>query len=175
MPSKAEFFASDAPETNFINNLAALLSIQDTSRIKVVGVFSGSIKIVTAISPADNTSTTAGSSEPTQAEVQQKVGSVIGTDAFSSAVSPGVGTVISSSSTHYSTPTYTDDSSDDRPNIALIVGVSVAGIAVTVVLVLVLVYLVRRRSKVGNLETQDSQVNEEFDDKDKNPSFTCES
>lgn len=41
------FFSSNSTITNFINNLCALLNIVDTSRVKVVGVFSGSVAVTT--------------------------------------------------------------------------------------------------------------------------------
>lgn len=46
----ADFFNSANPITNFINNLCALLNIVDTSRVKVVGVFSGSTTVHAAVS-----------------------------------------------------------------------------------------------------------------------------
>lgn len=46
-----QFFAEDGV-TRFINRMAALLQINDTSRIKVVGVYSGSVVIDSLITPA---------------------------------------------------------------------------------------------------------------------------
>ena len=45
-----DFFRDDGV-TRFINRMAALLQINDTSRIKVVGVFTGSVQIVSIIEP----------------------------------------------------------------------------------------------------------------------------
>jgi hypothetical protein len=45
------FFSSNAI-SNFINNLCALLNIADTSRVKVVGVYSGSVIVNTVIEAA---------------------------------------------------------------------------------------------------------------------------
>jgi hypothetical protein len=46
-----DFFRDDGV-TKFINRMAALLKINDTSRIKVVGVYQGSVEVVTYIEPA---------------------------------------------------------------------------------------------------------------------------
>lgn len=56
-------FFTDNTQTKFIDRLAALLSITDASRIKIVGVYSGSTVVQTAIFPSDtstpgNTDTT---------------------------------------------------------------------------------------------------------------------
>lgn len=44
-------FYKDDGVTKFINRLCALLKITDTSRVKVVGVWAGSVNIVTNIEP----------------------------------------------------------------------------------------------------------------------------
>lgn len=43
-----DFFRDDGV-TKFINRMLALLSINDTSRVKVVGVYTGSVQIVSII------------------------------------------------------------------------------------------------------------------------------
>lgn len=45
-----DFFRDDGV-TKFINRMCALLSINDTSRVKVVGIYTGSVQIVTIIDP----------------------------------------------------------------------------------------------------------------------------
>jgi hypothetical protein len=50
------FFSSNTSITNFINNLCALLQITDTSRVKIVGVFSGSTVVTTSITPSISSS-----------------------------------------------------------------------------------------------------------------------
>ncbi len=45
-----DFFKDDGV-TRFINRMAALLRINDTSRIKVVGIYQGSVEVVTYIEP----------------------------------------------------------------------------------------------------------------------------
>ena len=45
-----DFFRDDG-QTRFINRMCALLSINDTSRVKIVGIYTGSVQIITIISP----------------------------------------------------------------------------------------------------------------------------
>lgn len=44
-------FYKDDGVTKFINRMCALLNIVDTSRVKVVGVYNGSVTVITAIEP----------------------------------------------------------------------------------------------------------------------------
>lgn len=46
-----DFFRDDGM-TKFINRMCALLSINDTSRVKIVGIYTGSVQIVSIIDPA---------------------------------------------------------------------------------------------------------------------------
>lgn len=46
----SDFFNNNSTVTNFINSLCALLNIVDTSRVKVVGVYAGSVQITTVVS-----------------------------------------------------------------------------------------------------------------------------
>jgi spore maturation protein SpmB len=46
----SDFFSNNGV-TRFINRMAALLQISDTSRIKVVGVYTGSIDVAVIIIP----------------------------------------------------------------------------------------------------------------------------
>ena len=169
--TEAEFFASDGPQTNFINNLAALLLIQDTSRIKIVGVKSGSVEIIAAITPEDSDSSTTVAGDATMAEVQTRLGSTIGTASYNSALGSGVGTVLTSTATYYEDPDLNGSDDDNDVNIALIAGISVASVAVLVAIIVLVVYVLRRRAKVsGHLDTDDSLSNEK-DGGEKNPSF----
>jgi hypothetical protein len=44
-------FYKDDGITKFVNRMCALLNIVDTSRVKVVGVYNGSVTVITAIEP----------------------------------------------------------------------------------------------------------------------------
>jgi hypothetical protein len=52
-----DFYKDSSIGTNFIDRICALLQIKDTSRVKIVGVRSGSIIIDTQITPAADGST----------------------------------------------------------------------------------------------------------------------
>lgn len=45
-----DFFRDDGV-TKFINRMCALLSINDTSRVKIVGVYTGSVQVTSMIEP----------------------------------------------------------------------------------------------------------------------------
>lgn len=45
-----DFFRDDGV-TKFINRMCALLSINDTSRVKIVGVYTGSVQVTSIIDP----------------------------------------------------------------------------------------------------------------------------
>jgi len=88
----SSFFNSDSILTNFINNLCALLNIKDTSRVKVVGVFSGSITITTAISPP-----TIGSNDTTTSTVAKTASQLSNNGGLSSLSNVGLGGLLKSS------------------------------------------------------------------------------
>jgi hypothetical protein len=45
-----DFFRDDG-QTRFINRMCALLQINDTSRVKIVGIYTGSVQIIAIINP----------------------------------------------------------------------------------------------------------------------------
>lgn len=47
----SDFFSNNA-QTLLINRMCALLQINDTSRVKIVGVYNGSVQVVIIITPA---------------------------------------------------------------------------------------------------------------------------
>lgn len=70
-----EDFFTNGHNTNFINSLCALLNIRDTSRVKIVGVFTGSTTVVASVGPTSdpdnttNSTNSTNSSEPSVAAV----------------------------------------------------------------------------------------------------------
>lgn len=100
----ADFFRDDGV-TRFINRMAALLKINDTSRIKVVGVYTGSTIVDTFINPPSiplDNSTTANTNAIYNevAELQATVNDVINSGTFSTAMGGlGFGPVTQISST----------------------------------------------------------------------------
>lgn len=140
-----DFFSDSSKMTNFINNLCALLHVTDTSRVKVVGVFSGSTTITTTIEAPSATSTDNATIADTAATVQ----AVVGSGSFSSTMASGVGTVIT---TTYAIHLVNDpeSSQDGHPpmNIALIVGVTVASVVFLVIVSLSILACARKRARV---------------------------
>lgn len=141
-----DFFNSNSTITNFINNLCALLNIVDTSRVKVVGVISGSTTVIVSISDSSSTSPT----EPSVALVSSSISTIISSGSYASAMSSiGLGTVLGASSVLY---TLTDDvpSTEDgkKSNVGLIAGVTAAGVILLVGVVVAVVCCLRRRAKV---------------------------
>jgi hypothetical protein len=141
-----DFFNSANAITNFINNLAALLQITDTSRIKVVGVHSGSTNISTVIT---------GSASPTDPSVAS-----IANNAQSSAVASGLGNIglgnVIGYNVAYQPLTETTESSE--ANIGLIAGVAAAGVLLVVGAIITVVCCMRRRAKVVEMTI----TNDEF-------------
>jgi hypothetical protein len=92
----SDFFLSNSSITNFINNLCALLNIVDTSRVKVVGVHSGSMTITVGIG-SPNTPT-----DSSTATVATTLNTLVNSGSFSSTMSSiGFGNVLGVTSAYY--------------------------------------------------------------------------
>ena len=95
-----DFFSDDSHITNFINNLCALLNIVDTSRVKVVGVFSGSVA-VTAVVSAPNPDSNV-TDDTSVADASAAADAAISSGDFSTRLgSIGLGSVIEVNSVYY--------------------------------------------------------------------------
>ena len=100
----ADFFKDDGV-TRFINRMAALLKINDTSRIKVVGVYAGSVIITTEIVPTSVSLDSSTTADPNAiynevVALQAAVNDVINSGTFSTAMTGiGFGPVTQVSST----------------------------------------------------------------------------
>lgn len=100
----ADFFKDDGV-TRFINRMAALLKINDTSRIKVVGVYAGSVIITTEILPTSVSLDSSTTADPNAiynevVALQAAVNDVINSGTFSTAMTGiGFGPVTQVSST----------------------------------------------------------------------------
>ena len=92
-----DFFNDNNAITNFIDNLCALLNIVDTSRVKVVGVFSGSTVVTASVTDSvtnpNDTSTAAVGAAATDAINSGTYSGTMG--------SIGLGSVIGASSVYY--------------------------------------------------------------------------
>jgi len=157
------FFNNNSTITTFINNLAALLDITDTSMIKVVGVFSGSVIVTAEITPSSANSTT----DATLPTISALLTSAINSGSFSSSMAV-VGTVIGASSTYYTLGTTTSSSSG--LSLGFIVGISIAGVALLVGVFVTVVCCLRRRAKVVEeiVSHEDEPVHEKSVDKENN-------
>jgi len=99
-----DFFRDDGV-TRFIDRMCALLKINDTSRVKVVGVYAGSVEVITYIEPepvAIDFSTTLNNTAQVSAltAVQATINDVISNGSFASEMQDeGMGNVLSISAT----------------------------------------------------------------------------
>ena len=95
-----EFFNSGNKQTQFIDRLCAVLDIKDTSRVKIVGVYSGSTIVVTSIFPPATSSNS--TTEKPLTQIQTQLTNSIQSGALSSAMAQaGVGSVLSAEATYY--------------------------------------------------------------------------
>ncbi len=131
-------FFTNSKLSSFISNLCALIGITDTSRVKVVGVISGSVIITTTILPASDNST-----DPSLAQVQSTLNQ--NTSIGSSLATNLNTTLIAMSSTILVLNPSSEASSN---NVGLIVGVAVAGVVLIVSIVVIFFYCLRKRAKI---------------------------
>ena len=86
--------------TNFITNLCALLNIVDTSRIKIVGVHSGSTAVTSVITPSIGTSTNntnstnSTSTGPSLATISTNLNNHINSGYFANVSGSALGTTV---------------------------------------------------------------------------------
>lgn len=164
------FFSSSAI-TNFINNLCALLQITDTSRVKVVGVFSGSTIVNAVIDaaslPANTTvSNSTSTSDPSSlTAVNDLLNSHISNGTFASTMTGNVGPVQTVTSTiNYLSP----PSDESNANVKMIIGVAVGGTVLAVVVIVGIMWMVRKRSKVAVDIVSEESLPHEPGEKDSN-------
>lgn len=135
-----DFFNNNNSVTNFINNLCALLNIVDTSRVKVVGVVSGSTTVIAAVTPS-----TSNSSDPTVMQITSNFTVAASSGALGSSMA-SIGPVIGASAIYQ--PMTDDEESDESSKTGLIVGCAVAGVVLIAVTIVTTISCLRRRAKV---------------------------
>lgn len=86
-----DFFRDDGV-TKFINRMCALLNINDTSRVKIVGIYTGSVQVVSIIDPevvplANSTTTNKIAEYSAVAEMQKKLDNFVETGVFKTSMS----------------------------------------------------------------------------------------
>lgn len=140
-----QFFSDKSRVTTFINNVCALLNITDTSRVKVVGVYSGSTIVTAVILPPT------ASSPPSDPSVSAASATLSGAISSGSAYSafPTIGTVTTMTYQYIPAPgASSSSSSSSSVNIGLIIGVSLAGFVLLVGIFITMIYCIRKRAKV---------------------------
>lgn len=106
----SDFYTDDNVMTSFINAIVALLQIDDYSRVKIVGVETGSSIVTTAISPStvdDSNQTieaTAGA-DPSMATISANLNAAINNGALNTAMTNASLPLITASSALVVLPT----------------------------------------------------------------------
>ncbi len=147
-----DFFANNAI-SSFISKLCALLGITDTSRVKVVGVVSGSTILSVVIADVSDNSTDSNATEPTIADISTSLSSMIGSGTYSQDIQNATGyPVITTTNTLYLiNPTTTEESS----SFGLIIVVVVAGVvSIFAVSFAVFWHILRRRAKIMEVASE---------------------
>lgn len=156
-----QFFNNSNSVTNFINNLCALLNIVDTSRVKVVGVHSGSFIVTSTITP--NNSASADASLPV---IASTLTTATSSGSFASAMgSVGLGSVTQVSSTYYP---ITTETTEESTSVGLIVGIAIAGVFLVAGVIITVICCMRKRAKVIEeiFTHEEENVQEKSVDKD---------
>jgi len=145
-----DYYKDSSIGTNFIDRLSALLQIKDVSRVKIVGVRTGSLIIVSQITPPAD-----GSAN--MATENTNLRKAISSGQFVQTMS-SIGKVTTVSST-YSVVTPTNDSSDSSNSasggimsMGVIVGI-VGGVIVLITIVVGFVLVVRKKQLTANIAT----------------------
>ena len=157
-----QFFNNNNAITNFINNLCALLNIVDTSRVKVVGVHSGSTVLTTSI-----TSSTQNVSDTTVSAASAAVTAAINSGTYNTALSGiGIGNVLSANSAYY--PLGTTGEEEAASSIGLIVGIAIACVILVAGIVITAICCMRKRAKVVEeiVTHEEEAIQEKSVDKD---------
>ena len=160
----------------FVDRVAAVLNINDQSRIKIVGVYSGSARIVTLIEPSqqeeegtttDSNSTSTNTTEPTIERVSTRLQEAIDNGEFASSLS-SVSEVLATESVLFTDPTAdeqaatTDDGESGPSKLGLILGM-IMGVAVVVSLIGVICCMFAYRRYVSRNISLEKELEFEMD------------
>jgi hypothetical protein len=147
-------FFQNTVMSNYIDNLCALLSITDTSRVKIVGVYTGSTIVQAMILPAsnltDNSSSASNSSansttDPSLATVQQTINQIIQSGVYSSSMLNATGFQVLSSTSSYFPITNNATETSTSNSLPLLIGGIVGGVAAIIVIILTVLYCIRNK------------------------------
>lgn len=154
-----DFFTADG-ETKFVDRLCALLGIADRSRVKVVGVYTGSVVLVATIEEPITTSeedaatnnNTAHSTE--MADLQAILTNMVDDGSLASDMDtnglPGLVGLESSLYTNDDQDSSSSTAALDK-NMALIAGVVIGSAAVVAMIIAGAIYFYRKRAKIHHL------------------------
>lgn len=155
-----DFFANDG-KTLFIDRMCAMLKINDTSRLKVVGVYSGSVIVNSylddeAVPIEDSKSANQTSSAESIATLQATIDKAIVSGELESALtsSPGLGTVQEVSASTVLIQTEELESNEEN-NGSLIIGIVLGVIIIVCLTIIGGVCYMRKRAKIIQLEGDD--------------------
>lgn len=143
-------FMTDTVRSSYLNNLCALLHINDTSRVVIVGVYTGSVIVVASILPNPSAAVAPGA-DTSMSGTAALVASMISDSSLAGGLASGMGyQVLGVSSTFYVLPSTSSssNSSSSQTNVGLIVGVVIGGVIFLICCVLLFFYCLRKRAKI---------------------------
>lgn len=112
----ASDFFSDTIMSSFVSNLCALLNIQDQSRVKIVGVYSGSA-IIDVYIAANGSAQAAPGADPAQQSIANALAQAINDGTFSASMENVIGyQVIQASSSFAILPVFKTNSTQNISN-----------------------------------------------------------
>lgn len=152
----SQFFVSTVM-SSYIDNLCALLSITDRSRVKIVGVYTGSTIVKSMILPASNSTgnstssnSSSNSTEPALPAVQATINSLIASGTYSSSMFNATGyQVLTSQSAYYPSASSLSSSGSSSSGLStnLLIGIIIGTAALIIFIILTVLYF--RNKKVG--------------------------
>lgn len=152
----AEFYANNL-QTKFIDRMCALLGITDFSRVKIVGIYSGSVVVNATIDSPQTSldqsgnSTTARQNQQAMIALDQKLAQLYSSGQVQSTLSQaGFGKIITY---NQQIATVTDISTSNNKsslNVTAIIAGSVIGFVIVVVIVFgVIMFVIRKRARIA--------------------------
>ena len=143
----SDFFNNQNSQTLFIDRLSASLGITDKSRVKIVGVYPGSITVMSHVYPSNATNAVP------MTQVNQNVQSAIqsGTLANNMATA-GFGSMLGASSSYYTVAATTTTEDNGGLGLLLIIIIAVGGM-VGIIIVIVIIVIMRRKKLETDVNT----------------------
>lgn len=149
--------------SSFITNLCALLNIQDTSRVKIVGVFSGSTLVKTFIDPIPLAAVSSGA-DSSMPSTQTALLQAISDGSFAANMTAGVGyMVLTASSDIHLLPGSTSEEKEeeDAKKTTLVIGLIVLGVVLLLTGLIITIYCIKRRNVKTDIKESEEEFHEE--------------